>query len=142
MPGVDSSAIWISGSSGGLGLRFLSHLSPFLRIIQVDILCVARNVAGRRCGRPGCAQSPSRSTLTPDGIFEPGEVWQFIIDDYANALGSPPSAMASLGFAGASSVAFDPTLLSSGSIVQMVPAPGGLALLGLGCVSATGRRRS
>lgn len=80
-------------------------------------------------------------SMTPDGIFEPGETWQFIIDDYANLYGVAPSAFGSVGFAGASWVPFDPVLRSSGSIVQFVPSPGTLALLGVGGALAARRRR-
>lgn len=75
-------------------------------------------------------------SLTPDGIFEPGEIWDFIIQDYGNAAGLPPHLMGSLDFAGASSG----DSLSTGSVVQFVPSPGSLALLGLGSL-ATLRRR-
>ena len=70
-------------------------------------------------------------------VFEPGEVWQFIIQDYTNAA-HPPHIFGSLDFAGAS----NPTQLSSGSIVQfVVPVPGSLALLGLGGLVIVRRRR-
>jgi len=75
-------------------------------------------------------------SMTPDGIFEPGEIWDFIIQDYGNAAGLPPHLMGSLDFAGASSGDSH----STGSVVQFVPAPGSLALLGLGGL-ATLRRR-
>lgn len=76
-------------------------------------------------------------TMTADNIFEPGEAWQFIIQDYSNAAGLPPS-FGSLDFSGASSG--DP--ISSGSIVQFpVPTPGSLALLGLGGLATLRRRR-
>lgn len=70
-------------------------------------------------------------------IFEPGESWQFIIDDYANAAGIAPS-FGSLDFAGASGG----DAISSGSIVQfVVPAPGSAALLGLAGLACLRRRR-
>lgn len=76
-------------------------------------------------------------SMTADGIFEPGEIWGFIIQDYANAAGLPPS-FGSLDFAGGSSFGPD----STGSIVQfVVPAPGSLALLGLGGMACIRRRR-
>lgn len=73
-----------------------------------------------------------------DGFFAPGETWHFIIQDYSNTLGLPPSLMSSLDFAGGSVGDLD----SSGSIVQfLVPAPGsaGLLLAAAGC--SAGRRR-
>ena len=77
-------------------------------------------------------------SLTPDGIFEPGEIWGFIIQDYTNAFGLTPDLMGSLDFAGASGGDSH----SSGSIVQfVVPAPGSLALLGLGGLAIARRRR-
>lgn len=76
-------------------------------------------------------------SMTPDGIFEPGEIWGFIIQDYTNAFGLTPDMMGSLDFAGASSG----DSFSSGSIVQFVPAPGSLALLGLGGLAVLRRRR-
>lgn len=75
-------------------------------------------------------------SMTPDNIFEPGEIWAFIIQDYGNAVGIAPS-FGSLDFAGAS---FGDAI-SSGSIVQFVPAPGSLALLGLGGLATARRRR-
>lgn len=76
-------------------------------------------------------------SISADGIFEPGETWAFIIQDYGNSLGLGPS-FGSLDFAGASMG--DP--ISTGSIVQfVVPAPGSLALLGLGGMAAVRRRR-
>lgn len=77
-------------------------------------------------------------SLTPDDVFEPGETWQFIVDDYSNIFGLAPDAFNSLGFAGASFG--DP--VSSASIVQfLVPSPGVLGVLGLGGLGAIRRRR-
>ncbi|MDX9910445.1 MAG: PEP-CTERM sorting domain-containing protein [Phycisphaerales bacterium] len=73
-----------------------------------------------------------------DGVFEPGETWHFIIQDYSNTFGLSPAAFGSLDFAGGSVG----DGLSSGSIVQfIVPAPGSLALLGAGALASTRRRR-
>lgn len=76
-------------------------------------------------------------SMTVDGIFEPGEVWAFIIQDYGNAFGLTPDLMGSLDFAGASAG----DSFSTGSVVQFVPAPGSLALLGLGGLLTVRRRR-
>jgi hypothetical protein len=75
-------------------------------------------------------------SMSPNGVFEVGEVWGFIIQDYSNALGLAP-AFGSLDFAGASSG----DSLSTGSIVQfVVPAPGSAALVCLGCLAGVRRR--
>jgi len=77
-------------------------------------------------------------SLNFDNVLEPGEMWQFIVQDYTNAFGLPPSAFGSFDFAGASSG----DTLSSGSIVQFVPAPGPLsAALIFGGALAARRRR-
>ena len=76
-------------------------------------------------------------SMAPDNIFEPGEVWQFIVQDYVNAFGLGPDALGSLDFAGASGG----DSFSAASIVQFVPAPGSAALLGLGGLIAVRRRR-
>ncbi|MCC6677111.1 MAG: PEP-CTERM sorting domain-containing protein [Phycisphaerales bacterium] len=78
-------------------------------------------------------------SIVADGLFQPGETWHFIIQDYANTLGLPPSLMGSLDFSGGSVGDLD----SSGSIVQfLVPAPGsaGLLLAAAGLTSARRRR--
>jgi hypothetical protein len=68
-------------------------------------------------------------SFAADGIFAPGEVWHFIIQDYTNTLGLPPSLYDSIGV---------PSTLSppsSGSIVALeVPEPsaGLLLLAGVG----------
>jgi hypothetical protein len=60
----------------------------------------------------------------PDGIFEPGETWVFVIQDYVNSLGGTAAALDSLGIAG-SSTGFPP---STGSIIAL-PEPASLLLI-------------
>lgn len=77
-------------------------------------------------------------SILADGVFQPGEVWQFIIQDFNNSWGGAAHDFNSLDFAGGSS--FLPG--STGSIVQMlVPSPGVLAMMGLGGVLSVRRRR-
>jgi len=85
--------------------------------------------------RPLIAES-----MTADGIFESGETWEFLIQDYGNLLGISAGDLGSLDFAGASSGAAG-LGLSSGSIVQFVPAPGAVGLLLFGAGLAGRRRR-
>jgi hypothetical protein len=67
-------------------------------------------------------------SIAANGIFEPGETWDFVIQDYSNALGKPASALGSIGVPSAFA-----TDVSSGSIIAVaVPEPATLALLGLG----------
>ncbi len=81
-------------------------------------------------------------SMGSNGIFEAGETWQFILQDYTNAAGGPPEAFSSFDFAGASTP-FPGIIDSTGSIVQfLVPAPSSAALLGLGGLATLRRRRS
>ncbi len=65
-------------------------------------------------------------SLTADGIFEPGETWRFIIQDYFNIFGLPPSAIDSIGVTSVPFPNGEPTLVlgeSSGSIIAVQGAP-------------------
>jgi hypothetical protein len=74
-----------------------------------------------------------------DGIFESGETWHFIIDDYVNTGGLSPALFDSIGV-GSFSAGGPP---SSGSIIAVpVPEPGTLALLLIGGAVIAGRLRS
>lgn len=74
-------------------------------------------------------------SMTPDAVFEPGEIWEFIIQDYGNALGGPPTPFDSLGIASLST-GWPP---STGSIIA-VPEPATLLLLSLGSLALRRRR--
>ena len=65
-------------------------------------------------------------SMTPDGVFEPGEIWHFIVQDYFHPAGLAPDAFFSIGMADAS---FTPVDISSASIVRMVPAPASASVL-------------
>ncbi len=77
-------------------------------------------------------------SLNPDLVFEPGETWAFIIQDYVNPL-LAPSAFGSIGVGGQSGG--DP--FSSGSIIA-IPAPGAILLggIGVGLVGWLRKRRT
>jgi hypothetical protein len=76
-------------------------------------------------------------SISADGVFQAGETWQFIVQDFQNTLGLGPAALGSLDFAGGS---FGDQI-SAASIVQFVPAPGAGALFGLSVLAAARRRR-
>lgn len=82
-------------------------------------------------------------SMTPDGIWEAGESWRFILQDYSNLLGLPPSALDSLGVGSASGPSPAGVASSSGSIIGItVPEPASLGLLFIGCVGCCVARRS
>ncbi len=72
-------------------------------------------------------------SMTVDGILEPGETWQFIVQDYGNAAGIAPDSFFSVGISGDST--FLPgTPDSAASIARtVIPAPASsvLGLMGL-----------
>ncbi|VGO15360.1 hypothetical protein PDESU_03943 [Pontiella desulfatans] len=71
-------------------------------------------------------------SMTQDNIFEPGEVWEFVVQDYNNTLGLAPSLLDSWdGFGqGRISYASDGGPPSSASIIA-IPEPSTLAFMGV-----------
>jgi hypothetical protein len=78
-------------------------------------------------------------SIAADGIFAPGEIWHFIIQDYGNAAALAADALDSIGV-GSASAGGPP---SSGSIIAIrhVPEPL-LGLVGYALAVATLRRRN
>lgn len=74
-----------------------------------------------------------------NNVFEPGEQWHFIVQDFSSPIG-PADSFTSVGFADASVTLVE---TSAASIVHFVPEPATTALLGLGLItfSSWGRRR-
>jgi hypothetical protein len=74
-------------------------------------------------------------SLNPDLVFEPGETWGFVIQNYSNTLQLPPSLFGSIA------VPTGGDLMSSGSIIA-IPAPGAILLGSIGvCLVGWLRRR-
>ncbi len=86
---------------------------------------------------PGGSHHPLLSeSMTPDGIWEPGESWQFVLQDYTNTLGLPASAISSIGVGTASGTPATGIIDSSGSIIAIaIPEPAS-AMLGLSALIA------
>lgn len=75
----------------------------------------------------GLNQPLVSESMIVDNIFQAGEIWEFVIQDYSNALGGPPEAFDSIGIASAST-GWTP---STGSIVA-VPEPATAMMLVFG----------
>lgn len=73
-------------------------------------------------------------SMAQDNLFEPGETWRFIIQDYANTRGLSSHLFDTLDIAGNSAG----DNFSSGSII---PEPATMSLLALGGIGALLRRR-
>lgn len=98
---------------------------------------------------PGGSHHPLiGESMIVDGIWQAGESWQFILQDYSNFLGLPPEALTSIGVGSVSSVptgvnpAGIPLGPSSGSIIAVtIPEPATCMLLMVGLGAMSLRRR-
>ena len=89
---------------------------------------------------PGGSHHPLIAEIngTQDGKWEPGESWQFVLQDYVNTSGLSHADINSIGVGDASpAVGIIP---SSGSIIAIVPEPATCMLMVLGFVGCLGRR--
>lgn len=79
-------------------------------------------------------------SMTPDGIWEAGESWRFILQDYSNSLGIGPEMIDSIGVGNASGSAIGITT-SSGSIIAIaVPEPATCVFLAMSFTAILLRR--
>jgi hypothetical protein len=80
-------------------------------------------------------------SINANGIFEPGETWQFIVDGYSNALGLPASAFFSVGLVGLGSGGDTDSSASIIATPMSVPEPTACLLMSLGLTLLALRRR-
>lgn len=97
-----------------------------------DLVGLAFRIDAAGVNRPLVFES-----IAADGIFDPGETWHFIVQDYFSPLGLPPDSFTSIGYADGSVAAVE---TSSASVVQFVPGPGVLGTLALAGLFARRRR--
>jgi len=113
----------------------IAFLPPYEEALRID----------NAVSDPGGTHHPLVfESMTPDGIWEAGETWQFVLQDYTNSLGLPPNAMDSFGVGDASMPGPFGIATSSGSIIAItVPEPASFLMLalGLGGTVLTRRRR-
>ena len=119
-------------------VTFISNIDGFVTSLPGTVLGEAFRIDSL-ASDPGGINHPLVFGDNGNDIFEPGESWGFIIDDYGS-LGLA-SAFLSAGLVGGASVP-DP-LGSTGSIIAIeLPEPLALALLGIGLAVVGTRRRS
>ncbi len=80
----------------------------------------------------------SESLLT-DGVWQAGETWEFVLQDYANTLGASADSFTSIGV-GTASLDIAGIIPSSGSIIA-VPEPASIVLLASLLIPALAWRR-
>ncbi len=100
---------------------FLSNEDGLIGNVSLDDLSHAFRIDSVGFNKPLINES-----MTQDDRFEPGEIWDFIIQDYVDTVqGGPPNALDSRGIASLSK-GYPP---STGSIIALVPEPTTVALL-------------
>jgi hypothetical protein len=75
-------------------------------------------------------------SIANDAIFQVGEVWEFVIQDYTNSAAGPADDIDSVGIASLST-GWTP---STGSIIAMIPEPSVLSLLAGACAMLSALR--
>ena len=136
LTGIAWAELWYVAHTAGLGVgTILSNQDGFVDDISQGLGGgQAFHIDATGANAPLVSES-----LAADGIFAPGETWDFIIDDYLNFGGLAADLLGSVGVGTLSQAG----TTSSGSIIAVaVPEPGTFALVGVGlaCIGARVRR--
>jgi len=75
-------------------------------------------------------------SITANGIFEPGEIWTFIVQDYANAAGLAASSFTEIG------VPSNGPSSAASIVANPVPEPGTASLVAIGMIGLAAHRRA
>jgi len=142
-PGMVNYLVSITNLSGRdwTDLFYVGDLETFISNVDGEAFSAAAPGAvglAFRIDAVGMNRNLVFESMSFDGVFQAGETWQFILQDFLDPAGGPPDDFSSLDFAGASAGLPG----STGSIVQMlIPSPGVLAMMGLGGLMSCRRRR-
>ena len=131
-PGITNIAVAITNRSDRAWRNLHYVADPETSLANNDGLvngCLAFKIDGIGQNTPLVSEN-----MAQDGIFEVGETWVFVIQDYANSLGLNAARFGSIGAGSAS----EGDAHSSGSII---PEPATMSLLVLGGLVALRRRR-
>jgi len=124
--------------------------NPTTQLSNVDGYVVQKGYESLGKGRAFQIDNTGKNTplvsesMNPDGIFEPGETWLFIVQDFfTGAAGPTADEISSIGVAGGSLGSSTAVLYqSSGSIIALpIPEPSVAMLLGSALVALVGRGR-
>ncbi len=142
-PTLDNFLVEITNLTGDAWTDLFYVADPDSAFSNVDGLAVSAAAPGAvgeavRIDMLGVNRVLIFESMTTDGVFEIGETWAFLLQDWSNGFGLGPADMGSLDFAGASAG----DSLSTGSILATrVPAPSSLTLLSAGALCIARRRR-
>jgi len=125
--------------------------NPNTSLSNVDGYVVQKGYESLGAGRAFRIDNEGKNTpllsesMNPDGIFEPGETWEFIIQDFSTGIaGEWADGINSIGVAGGSLAAGGVVsdYMSSGSIIALpIPEPSVAMLFGSALVAFVGRGR-
>jgi len=141
--GTGSALVTITNLSGRSWTDLYYVADPKTTVTNVDGFATSAGGPGVttqafRIDMAGQNRSLVAESISNDGVFQPGEMWEILLQNYVNTDGIAPDQFGSLDFAGASAADF----VSSGSIVSLIPSPGGAALAGVCGLGLLRRRRA